>query len=155
MAGCTGVTSRAEVAAVAQGCTIRTAACGVFQASITVHTSGVWGLHIPSTHRPRRSRPSTSSRRQPRLQHLRYPMSTNATRTRSMGELILLFILFFFSSLRFLRLLFRRRLSIVSPCARARAPTLPRSLCFSRLANIAAAIIVFFPLSRAVYKTAR
>lgn len=85
MAGCTGVTSRAEVAAV-QGCTIHTGVPGVYRASITVRTSGVWGLHTLNTHRPRRNHPNTFSRRQPRLLHLRYPMSTNATRTRFMGK---------------------------------------------------------------------
>lgn len=96
-AGCTGVTSRAEVAEVAQGCTIRTGAPEAYQVSITVHTSEVWDLHIPSIHRPRHNHPNTFSRRQPRLQHLRYPMSTNATRTRFMGEFA--FLLFCFPSL--------------------------------------------------------
>ena len=71
---------------VEQDCTIHTGVPGVYLDSITVLTSAVWGLHIPSTHRLRRSHPSTFSRRQPRLLRLRYPMSTNATKTRSTGE---------------------------------------------------------------------
>lgn len=86
--GCTRVISRAEVEEVVQGCTIHTGAPGVFPASITVHTSGVWGLHTLSIHRPHHSHPNTFSRRRPRLQHPRYPMSTNETRTRSTGEFI-------------------------------------------------------------------
>lgn len=88
MEGCTRVISRAEVEEVVQGCTIHTGAPVVFPASITVHTSGVWGLHTLSIHRPRHSHPNTFSRRRPRLQHPRYPMSTNETRTRSTGEFI-------------------------------------------------------------------
>lgn len=101
MAGCTGVTSRAEVAVVEQDCTIHTEVPGVYLDSITVHTSAVWGLHIPSTHRLRRNHPSTFSRRQPRLLRLRYPMSTNATKTRSTGEFASFTLDF---SLRFLSL---------------------------------------------------
>lgn len=105
MEGCTRVISRAEVEEVVQGCTIHTGAPGVFLVSITVHTSEVWGLHTLSIHRPHHSHPNTFSRRRPRLQHPRYPMSTNATRTRSTGEFISLLLLL--SDLRYISLIIK------------------------------------------------
>lgn len=93
MEGCTRVISRAEVEEVVQGCTIHTGAPGVSLASITVRTSGAWGLHTLSIHRPRRNHPNTFLRRRPQLQHPRYPTSTNATRMRSTGESSFLFFL--------------------------------------------------------------
>lgn len=111
MEGCTRVISRAEVEEVVQGCTIHTGAPGVFLASITVHTSEVWGLHTLSIHRPHHSHPNTFSRRRPRLQHPRYPMSTNATRTRSTGEFISLLLLL--SDLRYISLIIKNNSLLV------------------------------------------